>query len=133
MPGKQLSPRYVHLHPTAAASTAQASPTSTAWDIGAPVVLEEIRLIIPNGHAGLTGIRIDYSGQTILPWSYPSQWFIGNQTDWVFDMGRLEVSAPLTVWTYNTDALTHGWELVAKISDLPAPGSQMPIRAAVIL
>lgn len=134
MPGKTLNPRYIHLHPTAAAGVAQASPTSTSWDVGAPVRLEEIRLIIPNGHAGLTGIRVDYSGQTILPWSYPSQWFIGNESDWAFDMGALEVSAPLTVYTYNTDAITHGWELVAKISDADPPTTQATMqRTAVVL
>lgn len=134
MPGKQINPRYYHFHPTIPIATPASAPISTTVDVGALVVVEEIRVIIPAGHAGLTGVRLDYAGQTILPWGLPAGWLIGNDSDWLFDMGYLEVGAGMTIVGYNTDGIAHGFDVTFKVRDITsAPNVATGARAAVIL
>lgn len=134
MPGKTINPRYYHYHPIVALATPIAAPLSFAVDVGALVVVEEIRVVIPAGHAGLTGVRLDYAGQTILPWSNPAGWLIGNDSDWVFDMGYLEVGAGMTIVGYNTDGIAHGFDVTFKVRDITAaPSVASGARAAVVV
>ena len=68
--------------------------------------LNRLRLRIPPGHAGLTGLCLfDDSGQ-IIPKTYPS-WFIGDDEiiDYPFDVDipNWSGSYKLQIKTYNTD------------------------------
>lgn len=121
MPGKQLNPRYLRFHPSAPANTAIAAPVSVAMDLGGSIQINEVHIVIPRGHGGLTGIRIDYSGATILPAQFPPVFMIGNNWEKAFDMGLFEVESPLTVVLYNLDNRTHVWDITVKISDRIVP------------
>lgn len=134
MPTKTVNPRYLHFHPTLAASGGTRVTGTASLDCGPFVELVELRVVIPNGHAGLTGLQILYSGTVILPWSSPSGFLVGNSSDWVFDTGGLELDVPLVASMYNDDALTHGWDITVKVRDggQPAGGIGAPIMAAVL-
>jgi hypothetical protein len=110
---------------TVPAGTAIAAPVSQ------PVALEDanldtVRVLVPDGHSGLTGLRITWGGTQILPINAGS-WIISNDEifDWPADE---EVTASgLSLTGYNTDIYPHTFYLRFQISsraDSPVAGVQ---------
>ena len=129
MANRVVSTRYPPLNLTVPPSTAIAAPVSFSPNLG-DVMLLSIHLQIPPGHAGLTGIRFDSSGQTIVPWSQPSAWIIGDDTtpDFVVEV---EVGNDFKVWAYNTDLIAHTFYGWFKVTDLQ-PGMNTPTQLVPI-
>lgn len=123
MAGGQLSTRYVPLSITTAAGTTAAAPLSTDTGL-AEVVLLEVHLQVPRGHAGLTGIRFDLSGVAILPYSSNGAYFVGDDVREVFEVGY-PIGSKLVARTYNVDDFDHTHYMLLKVTDrpdeLPAP------------
>lgn len=100
---------------TVPAGTAIAAPVSQ------PVVLEDarldtVRVLVPDGHSGLTGLRITWGGTQIMPIN-AGQWIISNDEifDWPADE---EVTANgLSLTGYNTDIYPHTFYLRFQVSD----------------
>ena len=120
---RTVNPRTFRLQPSAPGNTPIAAPTSTSFDVGRLVTLETVRIVIPSGHVGQTGIALRYEQTVILPWSGGSPWLVGNSHDWVFEMGSLEVGNPLSVLCYNLDRNAHTWEVHATVRDIPRAGA----------
>lgn len=96
--------------------------------------LEQIDLTIPPGHSGATGIRFVLSGITILPYSTPGQWIIGDDLHEVFDV-PIEVDTGFRVNTYNTGQFPHVHLIRFKIRQLPAAAglaSVTPIESSAL-
>lgn len=93
--------KHFRVDVTVAANTAAAAATATNVDLGL-VIVDHIEVLIPPGHAGLTGLRVTYDGATILPWTQDTRWLIGDDLERVFAVG-LPVSHPLVVRAFNTD------------------------------
>lgn len=92
---------------TVAAGTLQASPQTTSWDLGA-VIVEWVEVMIPRGHAGLTGVHLDYQGVALVPFSQPAQFLIARD-ETVRVPVDLEVGKPLDVVAYNLDVFAHSF------------------------
>lgn len=100
---------------TVPAGTAIATPASQA------VVLEDanldtVRVLVPDGHSGLTGLRITAGGTQILPIN-AGTWIISNDEifDWPADD---EVTANgLSLAGYNLDIYPHTFYLRFQVSD----------------
>lgn len=101
---------------TASLGTAQASPQTTSWDLGA-VIIEELQVMIPRGHSGLTGIHVDYQGVALVPFATPATFLVASDETITVPMG-LEIGAPLSVVTYNTDTFDHSFYLRAFVDVL---------------
>lgn len=108
--------RYIPYTITTAAFTAIAAPLSTALNAG-NVILVSVHLMVPPGHVGLTGIRLDDSGGTILPFANPPQWITGDNRDIVFDLD-VQADAQMTWKTYNLDVNAHAHYLLLKVVDI---------------
>lgn len=132
MPGKTLNPRYLHFHPTVAAQTAQSAPTTVSLDCGTSVWLQELHIVIPKGHAGLTGLQITYSGTPILPYGSASGYLIGNQFEDKYDMGNLGIDTPLIAVMFNTDYQVHGFDIIAKVFDIPSTTNTTQVAAVIM-
>ena len=113
-----ITERYIVANILTPAGTTAAAPQSTAIDLG-DVMLLTARLHIPSGHCGLTGWRIDFSGVTILPYSNPSAWLIGDNDRELFQVDY-EVGNTLKIVTYNTDIYDHTHYCTFKVTELPA-------------
>ena len=113
-----VNPRTFRLQPSTFGPTPIATPVVTAFDVGRLVYLERLRIVIPAGHVGLTGIAVRMEGTVVLPWSGGSPWLVGNGHDWVFEMGDLEMGNPLQVLTYNLDRRVHTHEIHATVRDV---------------
>ena len=86
---------------TTPASTAEASPLET--DVALPQgTLQRVIIHIPSGHAGLTGLALEYSREHIYPWGAGS-WLEGDDQVVIADLDFPIGGSPVTVRTYNTD------------------------------
>ena len=87
------------------------APRRTSIPLG-NVLLSNVALYIPNGHAGLTGFQVQWNDVVIVPWELAggilvgTKWVQGNDHDFTFPVG-VEVTKNLTVLTYNSDVLNH--------------------------
>jgi hypothetical protein len=101
--------------------------TPAGTPIGAPVTtpmpledagLEALRIVIPAGHVGVTGIRLLRSGQQIFPWAN-LQYLVGN--DRVVDIPFSDniTASGLVAITYNTGTFSHNHYVEVVVKDLP--------------
>ena len=113
------------------ASTAQASPQSTAWPIPQGTLLE-VTVIIADGHAGLTGVALQYSGEHIFPFEADS-WIEGNDESLDYPLDFEVGGAAVDVLTYNTDdtySHDHILRIVHEDPELVVPAVVTPIFVA---
>lgn len=73
-------------------------------------VLVSVDVLIPSGHAGLTGLAFEYAGERVVPWGDSSTWLQGNDQTLTLMVG-LEVSTELIALTYNEGGYDHAWYL----------------------
>lgn len=110
--------------------TLEASPQSTTWPLEDARLLY-IDLIIPAGHNGLTGLRVEYNGTQIVPWGDVS-YIIANNDRIRFPVNGEITRTGLVIITYNTDVFDHSHYLYAAIQDLPEPTAVVNISGQVI-
>lgn len=93
-----------------------AAPTLQQWALPADIVLDSIEVMIPPGHAGLTGLAISLDGTQIVPWG--GSFLVGDDITRPFDVG-MPVNHPLVVAMFNTDdTFQHQFYLTAAYRDL---------------
>ncbi len=113
--GRVLHRQLRTFNVTVPLGTAVATPTTTAWNLG-PVIVEELEVMIPRGHAGLTGVHVDYQGVALLPWGQPATFLIAND-ETISVPVDLEIGAPLSVVAYNVDSFDHTfyWRAIVNV------------------
>lgn len=140
MVGRGLSERIVRARLTVPRVTLPAVPVTFRVDVGGVVLLRQTRVIIPQGHAGLTGFRVDYSGTTILPYSGQvsvtdfagtQNWLTGNDADWLFDTGDIEIGRFLDLYGFNNDGANHVFEVHFAVRDKPIPSDSTSRLGAI--
>jgi hypothetical protein len=115
---RTVDPIYVPFSVTTPPGTPIATPLATTIPIPHGW-LEQVDLQIPPGHGGFTGIRFVLSGITILPYSTPGQWIVGNDLHQLFDV-PIEVDTLFRVNTYNTGVYPHTHYVRFRLRQLPA-------------
>jgi hypothetical protein len=105
---------------TVPANTAIAAPFTQAIPLE-DGKLVSIRLVIPDGHAGLTGIRFTRAGTQIVPYSQTVSWIISNddKIEIPYD-GDMSVTGMVAV-AYNTDIFSHSFYVLCRVDDPPPP------------
>lgn len=111
-------------------STAEASPQET--EVSLPQgTLESVEVVIPEGHAGLTGLAIQYSGEHIFPWGLGT-WLEGDDEVVRLPVGRELGGSPVVVRTYNTDD-TFSHDHLLRFLVLDPPGVAQRNRGIIAL
>lgn len=113
--------RLYQLTVSTPANTAIIAPQSTTWRLE-DAKLISVTIIVPDGHAGLTGIRLLQAGQEIAPYSN-NDWFVSNNEKIDISINEEMTATGLVVQTYNTDFFPHKFWLRALIQDLTASGA----------
>jgi hypothetical protein len=111
--------QYYPLVVSTPASTPAASPASAAF----PIVqgeMRSMRIQIPAGHNGRTGIRVAYHGTVVMPWSLTG-WLIGSGDTFTIPWNDEVNATGWNVQTYNTDRVSHSFYLYAEV--LPVLGT----------
>jgi hypothetical protein len=94
-----------------------------------------IRIIIPDGHAGLTGIALGYGGNNVLPTTRVG-YYSGDGREIVFDYIDQQQGVTWQAFLCNGDTQAHSWEVnfdLDTISDTPTPSVLTPLTPNAIL
>lgn len=116
--GAEFRRRHRHVAITTPAGTAVASPQSTTVALG-PVTVRSVQVIIPDGHAGHTGIAIHHAGERVLPFQ-GTEWIGGNDDSPTFDLDLWIGGGEVVVQTFNTGDYDHDHLLRFTIEDVEA-------------
>jgi hypothetical protein len=108
--------QYWPLSPTVPKNTPIASPQSTAFNI-VQGVLHGVMIQIPAGHAGVTGCKITYNGQQIIPWSN-NAWLVGAGDTFNMQWGQEIMATGLEFVAYNTDVTSHQFFIWADVEPI---------------
>lgn len=112
-----LHTRYIDATVTTPAQTLQAAPQNTTIVLG-QVVLLETHLVIPIGHAGLTGWQLRLANQQVVPYGPEGAFVLGDDDKLDFVFERV-VGLGLVVRTYNLGQYDHTHICRMKVTDLP--------------
>lgn len=131
-----MAERFQFFTITATAGTAQSSPLTVKTPFN-PGQVVEIEVIIPDGHAGLTGIRFTNAGVTVIPFNQ-STFVVSNDEKirWPLD-GFLD-STDWAVQVFNTDIFDHTFFVRYLVNENSPPGSAVapvasPLPASVFV
>lgn len=118
-----MASRYYTLTLLTPAGTAVATPLSTTWQLE-DQTLASVEVDIPDGHNGLTGIRVIRSQQQVVPWGNNS-FLVANNRLVTVPVNQELTEAKLVILTYNTGFYDHSFYLRATITDLASstPGT----------
>lgn len=105
MPGRTPDYRYVVKTVTTPAGTPSSAPLKTSVTLG-DVTLLDVQIVIPDGHAGQTGIAVVSDNFGIVPWDPAVSYVVGNNEEPVFGVD-MTMGHPIAIWTYNTGAFDH--------------------------
>lgn len=100
---------------TIAAGVARTAPVETATRFD-PGIVDRIELTIPDGHAGLTGIRFLIAHQPIIPVTNGS-FIVGNDRIIVWDTTNYLDNGAWSVQGYNTDVFSHTFHIAYLIRE----------------
>lgn len=110
-------------------------PAGTA--IAAPVLaavplednwLESVRIVIPDGHSGLTGLQVRWSGVQVVPYGQGT-WITANNEIIDFPWADEITAGGLALAGYNTDVFPHSFWLRWTVADLPAKSTATVVSA----
>ena len=90
--------------------------------IGAgPWQVVKVTIVIPPGHAGLTGLQLWYAGGAAIP--YDSGWYSGDDDIIPLDLSdTFPQGVPWSVAMINNDVVSHSWQTRWALNYV-APGS----------
>lgn len=91
-------------------------------------VLTSVRIIIPDGHNGLTGISVRSAAVNIVPFTQGT-YLIGNNEEVNFDYGGQVGENQLALYGYNTDIFDHAFHFRWQLADIGPAGSPIVIAS----
>jgi hypothetical protein len=98
-------------------------------------ILRIIRIVIPAGHAGLTGIALGYGGNNVVPVG-TQQYYFGDDREIIIDYTDNVPGVSWGAFVFNTDDLNHSWEVDMDFDEVGATNvgaTITPVSTADIL
>lgn len=103
---------------TCAASVPANAPTEVVLQC-APGIPRKFTIIIPDGHAGLTGIALGYGHQPVIPRT--AQAYISSNDEYVqLDLHGYPAGPTWSAFLCNNDLQPHVWGLMFELDEIPA-------------
>lgn len=102
---------------TCVAATTEADAIETDLSFQAGTV-RQVDILIPDGHAGQTGIAIAQAHQVIIPATGPN-WIIGNDDRIKWDIADYLDTGEWSAFVYNNGDYPHSWYLRFLVDELP--------------
>lgn len=126
--------RLYELTVTVPADTSDLAPHDVVWPLET-AHLGGVTILVPDGHAGLTGIRAILAHQQIIPWGMFS-WIVSNNEVIHVPFNDEINESGLVISTFNTDVFDHSFYLRAEIStsgEGPSPAETVQLHPAATL
>jgi hypothetical protein len=114
-PMSQLWPLTVTVPP----GTTLENPLIVPWSL-ADANLDFIDIIVPDGHSGLTGVAVYWSGTQVVPWG-TGTWLVANDEKIHTPVGSYITISGLSVYAYNTGQFEHSFYLRAHVTYTTTP------------
>ena len=97
-------------------------------------IIRSVDVLFAPGHVGLTGIRFNYGGVTVLPWNQPTGFLVGDNERQHYEL-ELYAPGPLSILTHNPDAQnSHRHVLTFELVEVNNAGAlSQPIVTPVLL
>lgn len=113
---------------TCPASTPETEPIEVAFDYP-PGIPRKVTIIIPDGHAGLTGIALGYGHNAVIPRTTGK--FISSNDEFItFDLSNYPAGPIWSAFVCNNDLLPHAWEVILELDEIAAT-TNAPAQAAL--
>lgn len=120
-----MAERVAHFTVTAPASTPQASPLEVALTF-APAVVDTVEIVVPSGHAGLTGIALAQGHRAIIP-EQTGTFIIADDEVIRWPLEGYLNNGAWQAFVFNTDVFGHSWHVRFLLSLIrPAPAAVLP-------
>ena len=119
---------------TCPASTPDTDPVEVVFD-AAPGILRKATIIIPDGHAGLTGIALGYGHNAVIPRT-TGAYISSNDEHIPFDLTNYPAGPVWSAFVCNNDTIDHAWEVIMEFDEIPTgtnTSNQTPIPPAAIV
>jgi hypothetical protein len=116
---------------TCPAGTTSAAPVEVAITGVVACSVERLTILIPPGHALLTGIAFGYGHQPVLPRT-AGRFISGDDEVIVYDMTNYPDGPQWQAFLINADTNPHGWEVRFEVDELPATAAS-PVSAPLAL
>lgn len=126
--------RFEQATVTCGAGVVATAPTQVQFPF-AGGILRVIRIVIPDGHAGLTGIALGYGGNAVVPFGNAA-FYSGNDREIVLDYNDKVPGVQWAAFVCNLDLQSHSWEVDMDFDDIGATNSTAsiaPIAASTIV
>jgi hypothetical protein len=107
---------------TVPAGTAASSPLVLDVSFAAGVVTA-VQIVIPDGHAGFTGLQIAQAHQQVIPIG-SGQWIIGNDDKIDWDVDDQLDNGNWQLIGYNTDIFPHTFYVRFLVNEITLPAAQ---------
>jgi len=107
--------RLYYLDCLVPAGTTQAAPAQFPFPLE-DATLKHGAITVPDGHNGLTGVKITWSRQQIWPWAN-NKFLVANNRVIPFEFGDYITVSGLVVVAYNTDIFDHTFYVEMLITD----------------
>lgn len=119
---------------TAPAATPKAAPleVATPWQQGDLVGVE---IVIPAGHAGLTGLRLAAAHAQVLPYT-AGAWIVGNDEKIEWELASYITTGAWSAFVYNSDVVDHTFHVRYRVADFALTGQRTepaPLATPVIV
>jgi hypothetical protein len=129
-----MATRFESTVVTCNASVAPSNPTVVALGFDGGIVLA-MRIVIPDGHAGLTGIALGYGGNATVPFGALA-YYSGNDREIILRYTDNQPGVAWSAFLCNGDTQPHGWEIDFDLSDAltsNAPTLITPVSTSAII
>lgn len=111
-----LVPSRVEVFDVAApAGTAKAAPLEVPTNFQAGELVR-VRIVIPDGHNGLTGIQLAVAHAQAIPYT-AGAWIVGNDDDVAFEAIGYPNSGAWSAFVYNADIFQHVFHVRYEVAD----------------
>lgn len=104
-----MASRVYIFHVTCPAGTAVAAPVTQDCSFNQAEV-QEIEVIIPDGHAGLTGLQLQQAHQAVIPYN-AGGYIHGNDEQLRFAVEDYIDNGNWQALMYNIDVYDHSWDV----------------------
>jgi hypothetical protein len=96
-----------------------------------PGIPRRVTILIPPGHALLTGIALGYGHTPLLPDNQPG-FFEGDDERLVFDLDNYVNGPVWSAFVYNLDYLAHGWQVRFELDEFRTGQPVTPTTALAV-
>lgn len=94
-------------------------------------IVGKIRILIPAGHAGLTGIALGYGGNNVIPTGLHA-YYSGDNREVIIDYTDLNPGVSWQALLCNNDLITHVWEVDFDLTEIGVTNGTSTIQPLTV-